>query len=70
MAAKFIAVLSVLLEDHIDQNSAEVRFFFHAEHVKYFLLLKIFLAKPAPIVLVKCLTRQECRQECQKVAEK
>lgn len=69
MAAKFIAVLSVLLEDHIDQNSAEVRFFFTL-NMSNILLLKIFLAKPAPIVLVKCLTRQECRQECQKVAEK
>lgn len=44
MAAKFIAVLSVLLEDHIDQNSAEVRIFFHAEHVKYF-TIKNFLGE-------------------------
>ena len=35
MAATLIAVLGVLLEDHIDQKSAEVRIFFHAEHVKY-----------------------------------
>ena len=36
MAATLIAVLGVLLEDHIDQKSAEVRiFFFHTEHVKY-----------------------------------
>lgn len=45
MAAKFIAVLSVLLEDHIDQNSAEVRiFFFHVKHVKYF-TIKNFLGE-------------------------
>lgn len=70
MAAKFIAVLRVLLEDHIDQNSAEVRNFFFTLNMSNILLLKIFLAKPAPIVLVKFLTRQECRQECQKVAKK
>ena len=70
MAAKFIAVLRVLLEDHIDQNSAQVRNFFFTLNMSNILLLKIFLAKPAPIVLVKCLTRQECRQECQNVAKK
>lgn len=44
MAAKFIAVLRVLLEDHIDQNSAEVRNFFFTLNMSNILLLKIFLA--------------------------
>jgi len=42
MAATLIAVLGVLLEDNIDQNSAEVRIFFHAERVKY-VTIKHFL---------------------------
>lgn len=42
MAATLIAVLGVLLEDHIDQNSAEVRNFFHGERVKY-VTIKNFL---------------------------